>query len=89
MPGLVAFKRRWNVGSDDLFFPAIIELSVRTVWLTAVLAIFLTNELFEECNESVLLHLYLIGLQSWLFLVILLNATIIYVSTKGTIAQVC
>ncbi|XP_015776968.1 PREDICTED: sn1-specific diacylglycerol lipase beta-like [Acropora digitifera] len=32
MPGLVAFDRRWHIGSDDLFFPAAIGLVIRFCW---------------------------------------------------------
>lgn len=32
MPGLVAFGRRWEVASDDLVIPSIVESFVRLIW---------------------------------------------------------
>ena len=32
MPGLVVLGRRWEVASDDLVFPSIIENIIRIIW---------------------------------------------------------
>uniref|UniRef100_K1PTG8 Sn1-specific diacylglycerol lipase beta n=1 Tax=Magallana gigas TaxID=29159 RepID=K1PTG8_MAGGI len=35
MPGLIAFRRRWGIGSDDFVFPALLELFLRLVCYNA------------------------------------------------------
>ena len=32
MPGIFAFNRRWEIGSDDFVFPAFGELIIRIAW---------------------------------------------------------
>ncbi|KAL3227237.1 hypothetical protein MRX96_024203 [Rhipicephalus microplus] len=32
MPGVVVFKRRWSVGSDDFVVPGIFLLLLHTIW---------------------------------------------------------
>ena len=32
MPGLVLFNRKWNLASDDLFFPACYGVGVHALW---------------------------------------------------------
>ena len=32
MPGIVVFRRRWSVGSDDLVVPAVILVFLHSVW---------------------------------------------------------
>jgi sn1-specific diacylglycerol lipase len=32
MPGIVVFRRRWSVGSDDLVLPAIFLFLLHTTW---------------------------------------------------------
>ena len=33
MPGLHACGRNWEFGSDDLFFPGLVLVIVRSIWL--------------------------------------------------------
>ncbi|KAI1301230.1 Diacylglycerol lipase-alpha [Halotydeus destructor] len=39
MPGLIVFKRRWAVGSDDLIVPGIFLLVVHSCWLLVLLIV--------------------------------------------------
>lgn len=32
MPGIVAFRRRWSVGSDDLVVPGLFLLTMHSIW---------------------------------------------------------
>ena len=32
MPQLVAFSRRWTIGSDDFVFPGLMEIVLRIAW---------------------------------------------------------
>lgn len=32
MPGIVVFRRRWSVGSDDLVLPAVFLFLLHTTW---------------------------------------------------------
>jgi sn1-specific diacylglycerol lipase len=32
MPGIIVFRRRWSVGSDDLVVPAVFLVVVHVVW---------------------------------------------------------
>lgn len=32
MPGIIVFKRRWSVGSDDLIVPAAFLVVIHTIW---------------------------------------------------------
>lgn len=38
MPGLRLFKRRWDIGSDDLIFPAFFESCIRASWFVFMLS---------------------------------------------------
>lgn len=35
MPALVAFGRKWRIGSDDLVYPYIVSLCTRFLWYVA------------------------------------------------------
>jgi hypothetical protein len=32
MPGLIAFGRKWGIGSDDFVFPGSLEIFFRVIW---------------------------------------------------------
>ena len=50
MPALIAFKRRWRIGSDDLFFPAAVGVIVRVLWWVHLSQIFFLKCLWSKNN---------------------------------------
>ncbi|XP_078347675.1 diacylglycerol lipase-beta-like isoform X2 [Oculina patagonica] len=88
MPALVAFKRRWRIGSDDLFFPAAIGVVVRVLWLAVISMIYgLENDEIRYCVARLELRLFFIGVIVLTSLVILNEIAIIYISMQGTLVD--
>lgn len=86
MPALVAFNRRWHIGSDDLFFPAAIGLIIRFFWLFLVSMIYgFKNEEIIKCEAWQELEVFFIGVIVITSLVIINEIAIFYVSMKGTV----
>ena len=53
MAGLVMFRRRWGIASDDFVFPGGFEIFFRIVWLLVVLfTYFLENSDRSNCGDS-------------------------------------
>lgn len=88
MPALIAFKRRWRIGSDDLFFPAAIGVIVRVVWLTVISMIYgFENDEIKDCDAWLELRLFFIGVIVMTSLIILNEIAIIYISMQGTLTD--
>ncbi|XP_067045349.1 diacylglycerol lipase-beta-like isoform X1 [Acropora muricata] len=86
MPGLVAFDRRWHIGSDDLFFPAAIGLVIRFCWLFVISIIYgLENDEIKNCEAWRQLQVFFIGVIVISSLVIINEGAILYVSMQGTL----
>lgn len=86
MPGLIAFRRRWGIGSDDFVFPALLELFLRLVWITAISIVYsVHSDAIFDCKDGRLLKAYYIGVLVLLSVTALLCASIVYVSMQGTI----
>ncbi|XP_023932665.1 sn1-specific diacylglycerol lipase beta [Lingula anatina] len=89
MPGLVAFGRRWGIGSDDLFLPAVIELLVRLSWLIPIAAVFAWHHsVVEECNGKEILKIFYIGVLTIICCHVVLVLGTGYLSTRGTILNI-
>ncbi|XP_033123778.1 sn1-specific diacylglycerol lipase beta-like [Anneissia japonica] len=92
MPALVAFNRRWAVGSDDFALPGIVSLLTRFVWMIAVSIIFIIHftghNHFESCQGEQKTIVYFSGFLFILIATIILEILIIYVSSRGTIVNV-
>ncbi|XP_033123783.1 sn1-specific diacylglycerol lipase beta-like isoform X2 [Anneissia japonica] len=92
MPALVAFNRRWAVGSDDFALPFIISLLIRLVWMIAVSIVFIVHftghNHFESCPDKLKTIVYFSGLLFITMVTIILEILIIYVSSRGTIVNV-
>ncbi|XP_007885645.2 diacylglycerol lipase-alpha [Callorhinchus milii] len=58
MPGIVIFRRRWSVGSDDLVLPGIFLFLVHTTWFVvlAVVLFGLTYNPQETCSLNLVDH---------------------------------
>ncbi|GFX64699.1 sn1-specific diacylglycerol lipase beta [Trichonephila clavipes] len=87
MPGIVMFKRRWRIGSDDFVFPALAEFVLRLMWFIVVLVVFLQHMVHLRCPGERLLQTYLIFSLAGLGFILLLDALIAWISSRGTITQ--
>lgn len=86
MPALVAFNRRWRIGSDDLFFPAAVGVIVRLVWLAVISMTYsFENDEIKKCDARLELRLFFIGVIVLTSLVIINEIAIIYISIQGTV----
>ncbi|XP_078536737.1 diacylglycerol lipase-alpha [Lissotriton helveticus] len=58
MPGIVVFRRRWSVGSDDLVLPAIFLFVLHTTWflILSVVLFGLTYNPNETCSLNLVDH---------------------------------
>nr|XP_029733226.1 uncharacterized protein LOC109404729 isoform X1 [Aedes albopictus] len=85
MPGIVVFRRRWSVGSDDLVVPGLFLFVIHLIWLTVLGVV---TGLFQydrsiRCIE--LLWFFQIGYISILSCCILLEVAICIVAMRGSI----
>jgi sn1-specific diacylglycerol lipase len=87
MPGITLFNRRWNIGSDDLFYPALLELVVRAVWFFPQLFYFYQYPTSFHCNKTELLLSYYIGFLVLMVVIMLCQLCIIIISSRGTITN--
>lgn len=89
MPQLVAFKRTWNIGSDDFVFSGAVDVIIRSIWLVVVVAVYAhyNDELGESCHSGDLLHVYFIGLLVFLVITIIIAVLMVYISMQGTISN--
>lgn len=86
MPSLVAFNRRWGIGSDDFVFPGLLEVFLRFVWLIAVSIVYSIHEdNFGDCDGGPKLRLYYIGLLTLICVCIVITSVIVFISCKGSI----
>ncbi|XP_053682831.1 uncharacterized protein LOC128733182 [Sabethes cyaneus] len=85
MPGIVVFRRRWSVGSDDLVVPGLFLFVIHLIWLLvlAVVTGLFQYDLSVRCIE--LLWYFQIGYLVILGLCALLELAICIVSMRGSI----
>ncbi|XP_022693646.1 sn1-specific diacylglycerol lipase beta-like isoform X1 [Varroa jacobsoni] len=87
MPGLVVAQRRWNLSSDDLPIPALLESAIRGTWLIALAISYWNLPQFDEQCSSLarLLLTYLVGLQLLQIMILSINTTLIHLALQGTV----
>ncbi|CAG0915281.1 unnamed protein product [Notodromas monacha] len=85
MPGLVAFGRRWSLGSDDFVIPGVVELFIKCPWVIAVAGIFLYHRTHLYCPGGHLLLLYLIGVFAINVAGMIVDVALVSISSRGTI----
>ncbi|XP_014680563.1 PREDICTED: sn1-specific diacylglycerol lipase alpha-like [Priapulus caudatus] len=83
MPGIVVFKRRWSVGSDDLVVPAVFLCVLHLVWLVVLLCVFGAMEYTHACSTELRYHV--LGYIILMSLCIICEAAISWVSMRGSI----
>ncbi|XP_034235301.1 sn1-specific diacylglycerol lipase alpha isoform X2 [Thrips palmi] len=89
MPGLVIFRRRWSVGSDDLVVPAAILCVVHLAWLGALVALLTTTDMDHEsvwCSRQLWRHL--VGYLCILGVTVVLEAMMAFTAMRGGILEV-
>ncbi|XP_048240097.1 uncharacterized protein LOC124138229 isoform X2 [Haliotis rufescens] len=85
MPGIVVFRRRWSVGSDDLVVPAVFLLVLHAAWII-ILGIILGVVDFERkvaCTQD--LHDHVLGYLIILSVCFFMELLIAIISMRGGI----
>ncbi|XP_049532144.1 diacylglycerol lipase-alpha [Anopheles darlingi] len=85
MPGIVVFRRRWSVGSDDLVVPGLFLLVIHFIWLLVLLVVTLSFHFDQssECQRQ-LWHLQ-IGYMVLLAVCMAVESAICMISMRGSI----
>ncbi|GCC33034.1 hypothetical protein chiPu_0011500 [Chiloscyllium punctatum] len=85
MPGIVIFRRRWSVGSDDLVLPGIFLFLIHTTWfiVLSVVLFGLTYSPQEQCSLNLVDHGR--GYLGILIACVISEAAIIWLSMRGSI----
>ncbi|XP_038072401.1 diacylglycerol lipase-alpha-like isoform X2 [Patiria miniata] len=84
MPGLVALRRRWSLGSDDLVLPGCTLFVIHVAWLIALSIILAVYQPHTEACSSSLRH-YILGYVVILTACLVVEGLIVFVSMRGTI----
>ncbi|XP_043915436.1 diacylglycerol lipase-alpha isoform X1 [Protopterus annectens] len=84
MPGIVVFRRRWSVGSDDLVLPGIFLFILHTIWFL-ILSVVLFGLTYspETCSLNLVDHGR--GYLGILISCMISEAAIIWLSMRGSI----
>ncbi|XP_052133526.1 diacylglycerol lipase-alpha isoform X4 [Frankliniella occidentalis] len=78
MPGIVIFRRRWSVGSDDLVVPGVFLFVAHLIWVAALVAMLATTEIDRSSVWCVR--------QLWRHFVGYLCILVVYVVLEGMIS---
>ncbi|CAG9829666.1 unnamed protein product [Diabrotica balteata] len=85
MPGLVVFRRRWSVGSDDLVVPGVFLFTVHLIW-TIILSVVLFLLKYDRSVQCIFLMWGLIvGYLALLILSMVTELCICVVAMRGSI----
>ncbi|KAM6115418.1 diacylglycerol lipase-alpha [Pterocles gutturalis] len=85
MPGIVVFRRRWSVGSDDLVLPAVFLFLLHTTWFV-ILSVVLFGLVYnpnETCSHNLVDHGR--GYLGILLSCMIAEMAIIWLSMRGSI----
>ncbi|XP_073834205.1 inactivation no afterpotential E isoform X3 [Musca autumnalis] len=85
MPGLVVFRRRWSVGSDDLVVPGAFLLTIHLICLITVIASLCTFEYDTNIFDVKLLFYHQIGYVIILGASLAIEIGICIISMRGSI----
>ncbi|NXC35454.1 DGLA lipase, partial [Campylorhamphus procurvoides] len=85
MPGIVVFRRRWSVGSDDLVLPAVFLFLLHTTWfiILSVVLFGLAYNPHEPCSLNLVDHGR--GYLGILLSCIIAELAIMWLSMRGSI----
>ncbi|XP_055709573.1 diacylglycerol lipase-alpha isoform X1 [Phlebotomus papatasi] len=87
MPGIVVFKRRWSVGSDDLVVPGVFLVTIHTIWIFILALVLGLIEYDNSVRCIELMWLYKIGYVVVLIVSLLVEVTICVISMRGSILE--
>ncbi|XP_076236236.1 diacylglycerol lipase-beta [Calliopsis andreniformis] len=89
MPAIKLFGRKWLAATDDLVYPGLFEIFIRTVWLMLIgTACFRYYEYTWSCQlGGELVRVYLLGQISLLVVSLLLMLIIARLSARGAIME--
>jgi sn1-specific diacylglycerol lipase len=89
MPALRLFGRKWLAASDDLVFPGLFEIFVRTLWLILIVIVHVKYyESTWECSRGGdYVRTYIIGMMALLSLIIVVLVALVNRSAKGSITD--
>ncbi|KAK2913390.1 hypothetical protein Q8A67_001789 [Cirrhinus molitorella] len=85
MPGMVLFRRRWSVGSDDLVLPAFFLFILHCIWLVVLSVVLfgLPYSLEESCSVTLVDHGR--GYLGILVSCLICESAIMWLSMRGSI----
>ncbi|XP_070171111.1 diacylglycerol lipase-alpha isoform X3 [Polyergus mexicanus] len=85
MPGIVVFRRRWSVGSDDFVVPGAFLFILHLIWLT-VLGVLLGILEWDRSVPCILLMWeYMIGYEGLFVACMAVEFSICFLATRGSI----
>ncbi|XP_014031435.1 diacylglycerol lipase-alpha isoform X2 [Salmo salar] len=85
MPGMVMFRRRWSVGSDDLVLPALFLFLLHCVWLVVLSVVLFGLPYGSDQSCSVTLVDHGRGYLGILVSCLICESAIIWLSMRGSI----
>ncbi|CAO1396104.1 unnamed protein product [Diamesa serratosioi] len=85
MPGIVVFRRRWSVGSDDLVVPGLFLFTIHLIWLIILSFVLIIFEYDKSIKCIEYLWFYIIGYICLLVAITLVEIAICIVSMRGSI----
>ncbi|XP_056268647.1 diacylglycerol lipase-alpha isoform X2 [Pseudoliparis swirei] len=85
MPGMVMFRRRWSVGSDDLVLPALFLFLLHCIWLVVLSAVLFGLPYGSEHSCSVTLVDHGRGYLGILVSCLICESAIMWLSMRGSI----
>ncbi|XP_061078415.1 diacylglycerol lipase-alpha-like isoform X2 [Conger conger] len=83
MPGMVVFRRRWSVGSDDLVLPAFFLFLLHCAWLVILSMVVFSLEWGRSCSVTLVDHGR--GYLGILVSCLICESAIMWLSMRGSI----
>ncbi|XP_043282048.1 diacylglycerol lipase-alpha isoform X6 [Venturia canescens] len=85
MPGIVVFRRRWSVGSDDLVVPGAFLFSLHLIWVTILGVLLGILEWDRSVTCILLLWEYVLGYLALFIASMAVEFSICILATRGSI----
>ncbi|XP_041917443.1 diacylglycerol lipase-alpha isoform X2 [Alosa sapidissima] len=85
MPGMVLFRRRWSVGSDDLVLPALFLFLLHSIWLVVLLVVLFGLPYGSDQSCSITLVDHGCGYLGILVSCLICESAIMWLSMRGSI----
>ncbi|CAK9798448.1 Diacylglycerol lipase-alpha [Anthophora plagiata] len=85
MPGIVVFRRRWSVGSDDLVVPGAFLFILHLIWVTVLSVLLGILEWDHSVTCILLLWEYVVGYLAIFVVSMVVEISICFLATRGSI----